>query len=68
MRPRLLDEQLRAAIIDLCWRVTPYGEDDEGNITHYLVTAGTVHRLIGAAQGAGIPAAFRNIGTEGAGE
>lgn len=58
------DAALREAVIDLCWRVTPYGEDADGNIKQYLVSAGTVHRLIGAAQAAGIPAAFRAIGVE----
>jgi hypothetical protein len=50
---------LEEAICDLLWRVTPYGTDDDGNVTRYIVSAGTVHRLIGQAQGVGIPAALR---------
>ena len=53
------EEQLREAIIDLCWRATPYGKTEDGDVRYYLLTKGTVHRLIGAAQAAGIPAAFR---------
>lgn len=53
-------EKLTEAVIDLCWRVIPYGETDDGDIANYIVSKGTVHRLIGAAQAAGVPAAFRN--------
>jgi hypothetical protein len=52
-------ESLEAAVIELCWHAVPYGDDQEGNIADYLVTAGVLHRLVGAAQAAGIPAAFR---------
>lgn len=52
------------AIINLAWKCTPFGEDEEGMITRYIVPAGAVHRLVGAAQGAGIPAAFRALGQE----
>jgi hypothetical protein len=51
---------LAAAVIDLCWRATPFGEDADGFVDKYLLTTGTVHRLIGAAQCAGISAAFRS--------
>jgi hypothetical protein len=50
-------ERLGEAITDLCWKATPYGGGE--SVSAYVLPAGTVHRLIGAAQGAGIPAAFR---------
>lgn len=50
---------LADAIKDVCWRATPYGETDDGDTYAYIVTKGAMHRLIGAAQGAGISAAFR---------
>lgn len=53
---------LAAAIIDLCWRLTPYGTTPDGDIAAYIVSTGTAHRLIAAAQSAGIPAAFRTVG------
>ena len=57
------DDDLVARIVteatDLCWKATPYGSDDEDNITSYLLPAGVVHRLLGALQGAGYPASFR---------
>jgi hypothetical protein len=59
--PRAVMEQLADSVIDLCWRATPFGESAEGDIESYLLTAGSVHRLIGAAQGAGIAAAFRTL-------
>ena len=52
-------DDLRKAIIDLCWKAAPNGEDEDGYVTHYVVASGYMHRLIGAAQGAGIPASFR---------
>jgi hypothetical protein len=55
----LTTADLRDAIIDLCWKATPYGGG--ASVGAYLLPAGTVHRLIGAAQGAGIPAAFRTL-------
>lgn len=57
------EARLVACIIDLCWRVTPYGETEDGDVAAYIVSKGTVHRLISAAQGAGIPAAFRSLST-----
>lgn len=51
-------ERLGEAVKDTCWRAQPYGEDAEGYVSHYLLTAGTMHRLIAAAQGAGVAAAF----------
>ena len=44
---------------DLCWKATPFTEDEEGCVAAYLLPAGVVHRLLGALQGAGYPAAFR---------
>jgi hypothetical protein len=51
--------QLAQAVIDLCWHVQPYGTDEDGWIGHYIVSSGPVHRLVGAAQAAGISAALR---------
>jgi hypothetical protein len=56
-------DRLAEAIIDLCWKATPYGGGE--TVAAYLLPAGTVHRLIGAAQGVGIPAAFRAISRDG---
>jgi hypothetical protein len=56
-------DPLAEAIVDLCWKATPYGGGE--TVTAYLLPAGTVHRLIGIAQAAGIPAAFRAIGHDG---
>jgi hypothetical protein len=49
---------LAQAITDLLWRATPYGHTLDGDTAFYILSKGTVHRLIGAAQGCGIPAAF----------
>ena len=57
-------DRLRLAILDMCERFVPFGEDEDGWITRYVITSGTVHRLIGAAQAAGIPAVFRALGKE----
>ncbi len=38
---------------------TPFGESEDGDIRSYLVPAGALHRLVGAAQAAGISASFR---------
>lgn len=54
--PEALDEAIR----DLCWRATPCGTDATGAVNKYLLTAGTLHRLIGIAQGVGIAAVFRD--------
>lgn len=59
-----MTEQLRQAVIDLCLAVTPYGEDEDGWITRYIVSSGPVHRLVGAAQGAGISAALRAVDSD----
>ena len=50
---------LAIAIKDVCWRATQYGQTEDGDTFAYIVTKGAMHRLIGAAQGAGISAAFR---------
>ena len=50
---------VRAAVLDLCWKATPFGETEDGDTYAYIIPKGAVHRLIGAAQSAGIPAAFR---------
>jgi len=60
-------EQIAAlgeAIKDLCWKATQYGETADGDTFAYILPKGTVHRLIGAAQSAGIPAVFRNAEVE----
>jgi len=51
--------ELSQAIIDLGWAMVPYGTDEEGWIRHYIVGAGAVHKLVGIAQGLGIPVALR---------
>ena len=56
---RAQKQQLAEAITDLCWKATQYGETEDGDTFAYILPKGTVHRLIGAAQSAGIPAAFR---------
>lgn len=48
---------LAEAIQDVCWKATAKGDP----VFAYIVPAGAMHRLIGAAQGAGIPAAFRSL-------
>ena len=53
---------LDEAIKDLLWKATPFGETEDGAIAAYLIPAGAVHRLVGAAQGAGISAALRSLG------
>jgi hypothetical protein len=49
--------------VDLCWKATPYGTTITGDVASYILPKGVVHRLIGALQGAGYPAAFRAIET-----
>ena len=48
------------AVRDVLWRLTSYGSDDEGFVSHYLVSSGTVHRLVGAMIAAGESAPLRN--------
>lgn len=55
----VVPKPLADALVDLFWRAVPYGETDDGDVRYYLFTKGTVHRLIGQAQAAGVPAAFR---------
>jgi len=52
---------LAAAVTDLIWKVTQYGETEDGDVAAYIVPKGTVHRLVGVAQqnGAHVPVAFR---------
>jgi hypothetical protein len=57
-------KSLADALVDLFWRAVPYGETADGDTAHYLFTKGTVHRLIGQAQSAGVPAVFRSDGSE----
>ena len=57
-------KSLADALVDLFWRAVPYGETEDGDVLHYLFTKGTVHRLIGQAQSAGVPAVFRSDGSE----
>lgn len=58
---------LDEAVIDLCWKATPFGTEN-GDIRVYLVPAGALHRLVGAAQGAGISASLRSIESAGKAE
>lgn len=53
------EARLGEAVKDLCWRAVRYGETDDGDTAYYLVTKGTMHRLVVAAQNAGVPATFR---------
>jgi hypothetical protein len=53
-------EPLAQAVRDVCWKATPYGEDDEGFVTHYLLSVGPIHRLVAAAQGIVPNVALRN--------
>ena len=57
------EASLADAIIDLCWKATQYGVTSDGDTAAYIVPKGAMHRLIGAAQSAGIPAAFRRSGS-----
>lgn len=57
--PSSAEAALAEAVVDLCWRATQYGETEGGDTYAYIVTKGSIHRLIGAAQGAGISASFR---------
>jgi hypothetical protein len=59
-----MTEALEEAVKDVCWKATAYGQTEDGDTYAYLVPKGAMHRLIGAAQGAGIPAAFRAQGVE----
>lgn len=47
------------AVRDLLWRATQYGTTEDGDTAAYLLTKGTVHRLMGAMFAAGAPASFR---------
>lgn len=62
MAERDATARLAEAIKDLCWRLVPYGDTDP--VDRYIVTAGTCHRLIAAAQAAGISAAFRHTNAQ----
>lgn len=55
-------EELDSAVVDLLWKATPYGATEDGDIAAYIVPKGAVHRLVGAAQCAGLSASLRNIG------
>ena len=59
---------LANAVVDVCWKAAPYGETEDGDTLAYIVPKGAMHRLIGAAQGAGIPAAFRALTRADTGE
>jgi hypothetical protein len=52
-------DTLAEAVRGVCWSATPYGQTPEGDIAAYIVPKGAMHRLVGAAQSAGIPASFR---------
>ena len=56
------DEVLGSAVVDLLWKATPFGETEDGDIAAYIVPKGAVHRLVGAAQCAGLSASLRDIG------
>jgi hypothetical protein len=52
-------DALAEAVRDLCWKATAYGQTPEGDIAAYIVPKGAMHRLVGAAQSAGVSASFR---------
>jgi hypothetical protein len=54
---------LAAAVKDVCWKAAPYGETADGDVASYILPKGAIHRLVGAAQGAGISAALRAFGS-----
>jgi len=54
-----LIDALAEAIKDVCWRATQYGQTEDGDVFAYIVTKGAPHRLVGAAQCAGISASLR---------
>jgi hypothetical protein len=45
--------------VDLCWKATPFGEREDGDVHTYIVPKGVVHRLVGALQGIGVSASLR---------
>lgn len=53
--------QLAAAVAEVVWKATPFGEAEDGDIYAYIVPKGAMHRLVGVAQsnGAHIPVTFR---------
>ena len=57
------EQRLTAAVADVVWKATPFGEREDGSIAAYLVPSGCMHRLVGVAQqnGAHVPVAFRDI-------
>lgn len=55
---------LAIAVEDICFRFTAFGQTDDGDVAKYLVTKGTVHRLVGRAQSAHISAALRAGGVD----
>lgn len=59
---------LAIAVKDVCWKATPYGERENGDVAAYLVPAGALHRLVGRAQSAGISASLRVLGAPGSSE
>lgn len=52
-------EALADAVKDVCWKASQYGVTPDGDTAAYIVPKGAMHRLIGAAQCAGIAASFR---------
>jgi hypothetical protein len=55
-------QRAMAAAADVCWKATPYGTTQDGDVAAYILPKGCVHRLVGALQGAGFPAALREFG------
>lgn len=53
-------DPLADAVQDVCWKATILSADEDGGVFSYVVPAGALHRLVGAAQGAGISASFRD--------
>lgn len=41
------NDRLRAAVLDIDAHATPYGEDEDGWTTHYLMGTGALHRALG---------------------
>lgn len=57
-------EEFHAALVEMVWKATMAGFDADDNVTRYAVPAGALHRLVGAAQRAGVPAYLRSSEAE----
>ena len=55
-----MSEALEDAVRDVCWKATAYGMTPDGDVAAYILPKGAIHRLVGAAQCAGISASLRS--------